>query len=173
MEVLERIYTCIIKVTPKGLLINGQIVIDKQNIANIFNQYFICIGQGLSDKLTPAPPYTPANPPDIPMFKFPTVTTEFVLKQLQSMPENKAVDLDKLPSKLLRAAALMIAQPLAFILNLSLQFGNFISEWKHAKVLPLHKTGLQMERNNYRPISILPINLKYLKDLYTLIFPYF
>ncbi len=97
------------------------------------------------------------------MFKFPTVTTEFVLKQLQSMPENKAVGLDKLPGKLLRAAAPIIAQPLAFILNLSLQSGNFINEWKHAKVLPLHKTRPQMERNNYRPISILPILSKILE----------
>ncbi len=91
------------------------------------------------------------------------VTTEFVLKQLQSMPENKTVRLDKLSGKLLRGAAPIIAQPLAFILSRSLQSGNFISEWKHAKVLPLHKTGPQMERNNCRPISILPIFSKILE----------
>ncbi len=79
------------------------------------------------------------------------------------MPENKAVGLVNLPGKLLSAAAPMIAKPLAFILNLSLQSGNFTSEWKHAKVLPLHKTGPQIERNNYRPISILPILSKILE----------
>ncbi len=44
------------------------------------------------------------------------------------MSENKAVGLDKLPGKLLRDAATMIAQPLASILNLSLQSGNFLHE---------------------------------------------
>ncbi len=84
--------------TKLALLINGQIVIDKHNIANLFNQYFTCIGQELADKLPPAPLYTPANP-----------------QISQSMPENKAVGLDKLPDKLLRVAVPIIAQPLAFI----------------------------------------------------------
>ncbi len=79
------------------------------------------------------------------------------------MSENKAVGLDKLPGKLLRAAAPIISNPLSFILNLSLQSGKFISEWKYAKVLPLFKSGSVMERNNYRPISILPILSKILE----------
>ncbi len=79
------------------------------------------------------------------------------------MPENKAVGLDRLPGRLLRAAALIISEPLVYILNLSLQSGKFISEWKHAKVLPLFKSGPAMETNNYRPISILPILSKLLE----------
>ena len=69
-------------------------------------------------------------------FTFPEVTTEFVKKQLSSIPENKATGLDKLSGRLLRAAAPVVAQPQAFILNLSLQSGKFITEWKHTKVLP-------------------------------------
>ncbi len=52
---------------------------------------------------------------------------------------------------------------MAYILNLSLQSGKFISEWKHAKVQPLFKSGPAMETNNYRPISILPILSKLLE----------
>ncbi len=47
--------------------------------------------------------------------------------------------------------------------DLSLQSGKFISEWKHAKVLPLFKSGSLMETNNYTPISILPILSKLLE----------
>ncbi len=82
------------KVTPKGLLIIGQIIINKQNISNLFNKIFHLHWSRVSRQVIPAPLYTPTNPPYIPMFKFPTVTTEFVLKQLQSMPENKVVGLD-------------------------------------------------------------------------------
>ncbi len=126
-------------------------------MANTFNKYFISIGQNLARQLSSATPFIPPNPRDIPALKFPVVTAQFVEKQLLSMPENKAVGLDKLPGRLLRAAAPVIAHPLAYIFNLSLKSGKFINEWKYAKVIPLFKSGPAIERNNYRPISILPI----------------
>jgi hypothetical protein len=150
------------KSTPKGLLVNGQIITEKKPMANAFNQYFTSICKNLANKITSVVTFTPPNPFNI-CFRFPTVTPEFVEKQLSSMPENKAVGLDRLPGKLLRAASPVISKPLAFILNISLQSGKFISEWKHAKVLPLHKSGPVMETNNYRPISILPILSKLLE----------
>ncbi len=73
------------------------------------------------------------------------------------MPENKAVGLDKIFSRLLRIAAPIISKALTSIINKSLQNGTIITEWKHAKVIPLHKSGPTIGRNNYRPISILPI----------------
>ncbi len=79
------------------------------------------------------------------------------------MSENKAVGLDRLPGKLLRAAAPVIAHQLSTILNKSLQSRQFITEWKHAKVISLFKSGLSMETNNYRPLSILPILSKLLE----------
>ncbi len=83
----------------------------------------------------------PYEPTGIPMFKLLSVTTELILKQLQSMPEKKVVGLDKLPYKFLRAAAPIIAQPLTIILNFLLQSGKFSSELKYAKALPLHQSG--------------------------------
>ncbi len=79
------------------------------------------------------------------------------------MPENNAVGLDKISSRLLRIAAPIISKPLTSIMNKSLQNGKFITEWKYAKVIPLHKSGPTIERNNYRPISILPIFSKVLE----------
>ncbi len=93
----------------------------------------------------------------IPTFHFPIIPTDFVEKQLSHMPENKAVGLDKISSRLLRIAAPIISKPLTSIMNKSLQNGKFITEWKHAKVIPLHKSGPNIERSNYRPISILLI----------------
>ncbi len=71
------------------------------------------------------------------------------------MPDNKAVGLDKISIRFLRIAAPIISKHLTFIVNNSLQNGKFITEWKHAKVIPLHKSGPTIERNNYRQISIL------------------
>ena len=94
---------------------------------------------------------------------FPTVTPDFIEKQLWNIPENKYVGLDRLPGRLLRAAAPVISQPLAFILNLSPKSGKFITERKHAKVLPLYKSSPSMETNNHRPISIIPVLSKILE----------
>ncbi len=107
------------KASPKGLLIDGQIITDKLQMANTFNEYFTSIDQDLARQLPSATPFIPSNnPPDIPAYKCPVVTAQFVEKQLLSMPENKDVGLDRLPGRLLRAAAPVIAHPLAYIFNL-------------------------------------------------------
>ncbi len=64
-------------------------------MSNVFNNYFTSIGQELASKLPPAPPFIPPETPKLPAFTFPSVTSEFVQKQLQSKPENKAVGLDR------------------------------------------------------------------------------
>ncbi len=79
------------------------------------------------------------------------------------MPESNAVDLDKKSNRLLRIAAPIISKPLTSTMNKSLQNCKFITEWKHAKVIPLHKSGPTIERNNYRSISIQPILSKVLE----------
>ena len=43
-----------------------------------------------------------------------------------------------------------------FIVNKSLITGKFPCSWKEAKVKPLFQTGAKDDKNNYRPISILP-----------------
>ena len=150
---------------PNNLLIDGQIITNRKHIANAFNSYFTSIASKLAKALSPPTRPITTNSPalDGPIFNFPAISPDFVEKQLISLPENKAVGFDKLSGKLLKAAAPAIAKPLSIILNLSLQSGKFIADWKHAKVIPLHKTGPTTERNNYRPISILPILSKILE----------
>ena len=49
--------------------------------------------------------------------------------------------------------------------NVSLSQGKFISAFKHAKVVPIHKKGDVTNFNNYRSISLLPSFLKILKKI--------
>ncbi len=90
-------------------------------MSNGFNNYFTSIGQEVASKLPPSPPFIQPETPEIPAFTFPAVQ-----KQLQNMPKIKAVRLDRLPGRLIRAAAPIISEPLAYILNLSLQSGKLI-----------------------------------------------
>ena len=42
-------------------------------------------------------------------------------------------------------AATIITEPLAYIINLSLQSGSIPMEWKAAKVIPVFKNGSMVE----------------------------
>ena len=48
---------------------------------------------------------------------------------------------------------------------MSLSEGIIPTEWKAAKVTPLHKSGPRTELENYRPISVLPALSKILEHI--------
>lgn len=90
-------------------------------------------------------------------FSITNVSASFIKKQLQHLKVNKATGIDELSAKYLRMSAPIIAQPLATILNLSIENGNYPDALKHAKVTPVFKRGEKSDVNNYRPISVLPV----------------
>ncbi len=75
-------------------------------------------------------------PSDIP-FDIPTITVDFVLKQLLNHEDGKTVDLDGISPKLLHMGGTALAAPLTKVLNLSINTGIFPNEWKAAKVVPI------------------------------------
>ena len=57
-------------------------------------------------------------------------------------------------------------------MNRSIDEGSIPSEWKHALVTPIHKSGQKSDPANYRPISVLPVFMKIMeraihKSIYT------
>ena len=84
------------------------------------------------------------------------VTTEYAERQLSQLKTNKAVGLDKISARLLRDSAKIVAPALQHIVNLSFENGQYPSIWKCAKVTALFKQGDRNDKDNYRPISILP-----------------
>ena len=51
----------------------------------------------------------------------------------------------------------VLAGPLTFLINMSIERGLVPSDWKIAKVIPPgFKSGKKSVRDNYRPISVLP-----------------
>lgn len=70
---------------------------------------------------------------------------------------NKSTGLDKIPAKVLRLSADIIAPSLTYIFNLSLDTGIYVDDWKRARVIPIFKSEDRRKCENYRPISILPI----------------
>ena len=58
-----------------------------------------------------------------------------------------------------------VALPLKIIFTNCLRCGLFPEIWKHANVVPVHKNNENNLKENYRPISLLPIFGKILEKL--------
>ena len=70
--------------------------------------------------------------------------------------KNKASDINSVPIRVFKFLAPIISAPLSVIINKSFTSGVFPDIMKQAKVVPIKKTGIATDMNNYRPISILP-----------------
>ena len=87
-------------------------------------------------------------------------------KLLKAIDVGKATGLDKIPNRLLKIAADVVAPSLRGIFNQSLVTGIFPSDRKMAKVSPIFKNGSKCGLNNYRPISVIPTIAKIFQKNY-------
>ena len=92
-----------------------------------------------------------------PQFTFQYVHRIFIEKELKRLKRNKARGTDDLTANLLKYSAVEITSPLCFLINLSFKTIKVPTEFKHALITPIQKSGSVTNMNNYRPISIPPI----------------
>ena len=106
-------------------------------------------------------------------FCFSHIDIRSVLSTLKSLNVSKSTGIDNLPAKILKLSADLIAPSLTYIFNLSLECGEFVDEWKKARVTPIYKSGDKTKCENYRPISILPIISKvFEKEVFRQVYSY-
>ena len=151
--------------------INTQSSVDKDSLhakVNSFCRYFSSCAVKLKDLAFPLQHLRWKKPKEYHqrtenVFTFGYVSKLFVEKQLSTLKRNKATGADGIPPKLLKDAASGISAPLSFIINLSLRTSSIPTDWKLAKVVPLHKKGDSSLQSNYRPISVLSVCSKILE----------
>ena len=79
------------------------------------------------------------------------------------LSNTKAVSLDGFSMKQIKYIIKDIYVPLSAAFNSSFVAGVFSDALKHAKVVPVFKTGEKFNITNYRPISVLPVLSKILE----------
>ena len=158
------------KNTSLSFEIDGEMSADASKISNAFCSYFNNIVATLKQKAFPLRNLVWKNPKNIgkkteKVFKFRNVSILGVERQLRSLKSTKSTGCDNLPPRLLKESASTIAPPLTHIINLSMRSGLIPSEWKSAKIIPIHKSGPRSSFDNYRPISVLPAISKVMETI--------
>ena len=164
------------------LIENNEIISDDNLIANILNEYFVNITKDLNiktydieeipedliteidhiDKII----YNYNNHPSILKindivnvsipFSFEKADESNFEKEILELNSKKAPGCDNIPTKVLKESINVIKTPLTLLFNKSLDDGTFPSDLKYADVIPFFKKDNKTEKENYRPISILP-----------------
>ena len=82
-------------------------------------------------------------------FHFKQVNKGTVLKELRNLKRSKIPGLYYIPPSLLKDPTSCLAEPLTYLINMSLCTGQVLNEWRKAKVLPLFKSGSTTELANF------------------------
>jgi hypothetical protein len=106
---------------------------------------------------------TKSKSPGTADIQIPPMTIKQTEQIIKDIPSGKATGADGLSIRLIKLAASVIAPSLTKLMNHCMLTGSFPAVWKIAKVIPLHKSGDKSNKNNYRPVSILPVLSKVLE----------
>jgi len=143
------------------------IVVDQQDISNVFNEHFCSVG----DKLSNLIPFVNNSYTD---FLDPPVANTIFIEEIyctklynliRDLKVGKAAGDDLIIAQLIKKNAACIIEPLLFIFNLSLSSGVVPDKLKVAKVILLNKKGDHSLPSNYRPISLLSVFNKLLEKV--------
>ena len=135
------------------LLIEGKLVSDFKEKANMFNEFFSrqCTPLNNGSKC-PSQHYFITNE------KLSSIVFDDQdIKIIRALNINKSHGHDDISIRMIKICDLALAKPLSIIFNNCIKTGIFPCTWKKSNVIPVHKEKDKQLINNYRPVSLLPI----------------
>ena len=140
---------------------------DSLQITNYFNDYFVNVANNLVSDL-PQRSHSfqtfMQSPTLSTLYLYSTSLTE-IKKLISNLQSKKSAGIDEISPTILKSTPDNILIALTHVFNLSLACGEFISDFKTAKVALIHKKGSVTNVCNYRPISLLCSMSKILEKL--------
>ena len=141
---------------------NNKIIKDQNQVAEILNSYFknvtesLNIQQHTSFENQPHLSNIPKNWNQDEQFEFNLINHELVKTALQRMKANKATGHDHIPPLALKASIPTITRPLSHLINTIITLRAVPDSWKRGEIVPQHKKDSQLEKENIRPVTVLP-----------------
>ena len=143
------------------VLENRLFFFDFSKKAQIFNDYFL-LQFTMIDTGSRIPLNFPTPSSLVSVFP---VSDEKILNFIRSLNPNKAHGWDGISVRMIKLNDTDLITPLKIIFTNCLKRGLFPEIWKYANVVPVHKKNEKNLKENYRPISLLPIFGKTLEKL--------
>ena len=149
---------------PEELTIDNERITDPENVATKLNSYFASVSDILNENNSTGSSFDSvkisqfvnSKVPQHIQFMLPFITTEQVKLYINNLELSKTTGLDGLGPRIIKLAVDSLSPSIAMLVNKSIATGEFPSQLKIAKVLPIFKGGDKSDPSNYRPISILP-----------------
>jgi len=136
----------------------GQVLTADLDKANALNNFFIGVGtvdNGLVPEL--ANNISSATTSTLGTVYF---DSSMLIKTISQLKVKSSAGPDGFPPILFKQLIYQLAEPLACLFRLVVQYGTLPNAWKTANVTPIFKKGSPSEPGNYRPISLTSICCK-------------
>jgi len=129
---------------------------EPSGVANIFGDYFSSVASDLASKI-PVCDFDPISNVErvSNSFVFFETNRDEINKIIQSFPSKRS-HLHSIPSFIYKHISSVISPIFSDLINLSVAAGVFPNFMKVARLVPIHKSGPRVDKENYRPISTLP-----------------
>ena len=137
---------------------------DVTNKADAFNAHFASVGPRIAAEVSGGPnpndgSQSGPRPPRVcaSTLKLSPATLPELSLAIKRMNSSKAAGVDGIPLQAIKACFSVIGPHVLHIIDCCISTLVFPSNWKIARVTPVHKSGNRSDVNNYRPISILSV----------------
>jgi len=140
--------------------LEGKLIKDHQELANIFNKFFVNVTANKPVDNSSNNPTAINNLFSIYRETFPQIqVTPITIKEIKdiikSLPPNNSSGYDEIPLRILKISMPFITSPLKYLGNKAISKGSFPARLKYSQVIPIYIKGNKSELTNYRPISLL------------------
>lgn len=153
-----------VSVFPSVMKFEGTEFTDKPDIGNKYAEFFKSV---YSTPITFDKDNFAHVPTDIVNLSIVNIDLVDIVNSLKSLDENKGAGPDTIPPIFLKRTADLIAIPLHFLFNHSLQSGKFPKNWRSSFLIPIFKSGDKSDIKNYRGVAILSAVPKLFEKLVT------
>ena len=100
-------------------------------------------------------------------FKFQFLSNNEVKKEIENLDTKKSSTYGSIPATILKQCVNAYLPHLTNSINYSIQHSNFPQELKLSEVIPVYKKLDPLQKENYRPVSLLTHYQRFLRELFT------
>ena len=130
------------------ILLNGVFITNFQNIANLFNEFFVQQCSILQNgSVSPHIDYKT----NVRKYSV-SINEAKIIGIMWKLSPNEAHDCDNISSRMLKICDIVIARPLKLIYEKCIKTELYSLLWKEANIVPVHKKNSRQIIKNYRPI---------------------